>query len=197
MHRATARCLAPVCILALCLLSGLTPALASDARSPKSGPAANLSRHAEERSCRRFVQEFYKWYVPACDKMTSQQRNSMLKQRYLSPELFRDLMIDEDAQAKNPHVEVGLDFDPFEDTNCGWDHFAVGKITRKKDSYWVTVHGSFPFNSTDKLYVVPELVLKNGTWRFVNFHYLQRLPHDDLKNVLKTLREHRKADSNK
>ena len=70
----------------------------------------------------------------------------------------------------------------------------VGKVTRKKNSYWVTVFLCYSDKKSAKPDVEPELILKNGKWRFVNFHYPEVLPPDDMKNVLKFLRKERESE---
>ena len=52
-----------------------------------------------KKSCRKFVQQFYSWYVPGVEQRSRQNTETVLKQRFLSPELFRDLKIDWDARA--------------------------------------------------------------------------------------------------
>jgi hypothetical protein len=152
-----------------------------------------------QKSCRNFVQKFYNWYLPAPygEPRTGRDADAALRQRFLSPELFRDLKIDYDAQAKVTGEIVGLDFDPFLNAQNTWERCVIGKITHKKDSYWVEVFGFWDGKKSAKPDVVPELVLKNGKWRFVNFHYEKELPHYDLKNVLKDLRKERQTNSKK
>jgi len=108
----------------------------------------------------------------------------------LAPELYRRLKEDSDASAKNPGEIVGLDFDPFVNSQDPCDHYVVGNISVKGDSYWVNVHGVCQGKRSKTPDVIPELIFKEGKWLFVNIHYSAK-KDDDLLSVLKALREDR------
>ena len=82
-----------------------------------------------------------------------------------------------------------MDFDPFLASQDPCDRYEVGAATRQGPSYLVDIHGAGGCEKHDKPDVVAELVLRSGTWMFVNFHY----PPDsgDLLTVLRLLREDR------
>ncbi|MGA2502201.1 MAG: hypothetical protein ABSH20_31040 [Tepidisphaeraceae bacterium] len=144
-------------------------------------------------SARDFAQKFYSWYVPiALNEHAGPAWDFVLKQRSssFSPELLRALREDSAAQAKSPGEIVGLDFDPFLDSQDPEDRYEVGKVTRKGDSYWVEVFGVRSGKRMEPAAVLAELVRKNGHWTFVNFHYPD--PNgSDLLSTLKLLREDR------
>src|SRR5262249_29796769 len=118
----------------------------------------------------------------------------VLKQKYLGPKLSHDLTIDWDAQAKSKDGIVGLDFDPFINAQDVAERYVLGKVTPKKDSYWVEVWGYWNGKKNPKPDVEPEVMLTNGEWRFVNFHYRDEHGHyNDLISTLKSLREERKT----
>src|SRR6266700_65299 len=77
-----------------------------------------------EESCRNFVQEFYNWYIAKSaeqDNKTREERGDEVmgsdplkyRKEAFSPELFRALKEDSEAQANSPDAIVGLNYDPF------------------------------------------------------------------------------------
>ena len=107
-----------------------------------------------------------------------------------SHELFRLLREDSDAQAKNADGDiVGLDFDPFFNTQDFAESYVVGKITRKGDRFWVDVYGIWSGKKSEKPDVVPEVMLERGRSLFVSFH--GEGEEGDLLSTLKDLRKER------
>jgi hypothetical protein len=140
------------------------------------------------QSCHKFVQEFYDWYLPkASFELAIKERSSAF-----SPELVRALREDQEAQAKVSEEIVGLDGDPFLNSQYPSKHFVVGKITFKADRCFADVRGTSYGKNGE--HVLPELTHKNGQWVFVNFHYPEiKSSPDDLIYMLKML----KADRDK
>jgi hypothetical protein len=143
-------------------------------------------------SLRGFVQEFYNWYVPRTlrDKPNSSWDLALKQKRSLfSPQLVRAIREDSAAQIKSPREIVGLDFDPFLNSQDPSERYEVGNITPRGESYWVDIYGLWPGKKRERPDVMAELLHRNGRWLFVNFHY----PGDkDLLSVLKSLAENRK-----
>ncbi|MGH9864892.1 MAG: hypothetical protein ACRD4H_05690 [Candidatus Acidiferrales bacterium] len=142
---------------------------------------------------RDFVQRFYDWYVPRALKENAGPSSDLaLKYRsyVFSPELFRALKKDSNSSKKADGEVVGLDFDPFLNSQDPGDRYEVGKVTHEGDSYRVEVYGVWSGKKSETPDVVPDLVLKNGRWLFINFYYpnLQR----DLVSILKALAEDRR-----
>jgi hypothetical protein len=147
-----------------------------------------------------FVQEFYAWYVPRtlsdnpvpAYEFTLKHRSSAF-----TPGLFRALKEDFDAQAKVSDEIVGLDFDPFLNTQDPCERYEMGKITRKENAYWVEVYGVCSGKRSEKPDVVPEVVRISGHWLFANFHYERQAKQypdsEDLLGILKLLREDRQT----
>lgn len=152
-----------------------------------------------EKSCGRFVQSFYDWYSKPdvkTHKEHTPERAIIEKSTLFDEQLKRELKIDSDAQAKGEGDIVGLDFDPFLSTNSEpFEHYSLGKIIAKPQSYLVEVFGTTKGKKTAKPVVVAELKNKGNQWKFVNFHYEKsKYPeNENLLSVLKTLRESRKA----
>src|SRR6266851_5844884 len=97
-----------------------------------------------QKSCRVFVQQFYDWYVSETHKENAMHSWDLaLKQKgyAFSPELRRELTEDSEAQAKAVGEIVGLDFDPFLNSQDPSEHFVVGEIRRSNDRYFVEVYG--------------------------------------------------------
>ena len=142
-------------------------------------------------SARGFVQGFYDWYVPKTLNDSAGPAWNLaikVKRSVFSPQLAQALKEDSAAQAKAEGEIVGLDFDPFLNSQDPGRHYRVGKITQKGESYWVDVHSVSPGKLSLKPSIVAEVVQKNGQWCFVDFHYLNG---HDLLGVLKELKESR------
>ena len=147
---------------------------------------------SDESSCRQYVQRFYNWY----SRQTGDPSEKALvcKDYSFSPDLAAKLREDRAASAKNPNEVVGLDFDPFVNSQEQAQRFEVGKISQKNGSYLADVYGYWDGKKSSKPDVVPELVLKSGGWQFVNFHYQASNDptQENLLSVLKALSDGRK-----
>lgn len=142
-------------------------------------------------SVRRFVQEFYDWYVPKTLNDNSSPAWNFainIKRSVFSPQLAQALQDDSAAQAKADGEVVGLDFDPFLNSQDPGLHYKVGMITQKGKSYWVDVHSVSAGKLSVKPRIVAEVVRKNGQWCLVDFHYSNG---HNLLGVLKELKESR------
>ncbi len=152
----------------------------------QSGSEANASD-----SVKKFVQGFYDWYVPAALSSRSAPawgRAVKEKGSCFSPELGRKLREDSEAQAKAEGEIVGLDFDPFLNSQDPGRHYSVGKVFPKGENYLVEVHRFVSGKPEDKLTVTAEVRGKNGQWYFVNFLYPN---HHNLLGLLKALKADR------
>jgi len=163
-----------------------------------NGQPSAQTPNATETSCRKFVQQFYDWYLPKA--RTAKVRAADIVLRYksdaFSPELRRQLKADSTAQAKARGELVGLDFDPFLNTqDPSFERCTVGKIASKGGSYWAEVTCKFPGANGEQAHVTPELIFQQGRWVFVNFHYQEGSKEYDLLGMLKALSEERKPHS--
>jgi len=144
-----------------------------------------------ENACRLFVQSFYKWYLsnPQSDRAYKDKASAF------NPELIKQLKEDYAASQKVSGEVVGLDFDPFLNTNAEpHARYVATKVTKKGTNYLVQVDGSGG-NRTDHTRIVPEVAYKDGKCQFVNFHYADSKPPDDnLLSILKTLRDDRRKE---
>ena len=153
-----------VCFFVLALLS--LSATAQPANSPEQIPA-----------CRRFVQDFYSWYVPFTQKPTNGPAFNLAlrnKAEVFSPELLRALKLDSEAQARAKGEIDGIDFDPLVGGLDPADHYTVRQVTVKGDRCFAEVWRDSPTDTTEKSRkpdAVAELAQRAGHWEFVNFHY--------------------------
>jgi hypothetical protein len=150
-----------------------------------------------EASCRNFVQSFYDSYIKQLDS----SRGSLKDQASaFSPELYRALMDDTEAQAKSDEL-VGLDWDPILSGNGRpfGNHYVVGRISIKSEAVcWAEMHDTPSGKKSAEPVVGAELVNKDGQWRFVNFYYAfpksdfsTSVSHGGLLTILKKLQEAR------
>jgi hypothetical protein len=165
-------------------------------------PQTTTSNQEALKSARRFVQEFYSWYVPKALGPSYDSLHLALKFRSyaFSTELFKALKEDSDAQAR-AHEPVGLDFDPFLDTQDPTERYELGRITQKGNTYLVEVFGVYPARPPDLREGTPEVIAevarRNGHWVFTNFLYppiAKQYPDSaNLLAILKLLREDRQG----
>jgi hypothetical protein len=154
------------------------------------------------KSCREFVETFYAWYVAkALSHGPVPASDLALKHRpyVFSSKLFQQLSEDSDAEKKAPGDLVGLDFDPFLATqDFPAERYVAERITMKDGRYWVEVHGVRNGKESELPDVTPELIVRNGRWIFVNFHYQDPSRPGwswDLLRELKDLRRSREQGS--
>jgi len=181
-----------LCASILLIVSSLCTLEAQTPKAPQS----------ETESCRKFVQEFYNWYLKVLNSGSNLSSTELIlkyRKSSFNPELLRQLKQDEDASAKDKDYIVGLDFDPFVNAQDYAESYKVGKVTHKGGNYQVEVYGDWGKvdgalgKKTKEPDVVPELALRNGEWIFVNFHYPnKKAPQGNLLAMLKYLREERR-----
>jgi hypothetical protein len=149
-----------------------------------------------EESCRKFVQEFYDWYLPIVQGQASNKGPAWdMALKYggdaFSPELSARIREDSDAQSKADEI-VGLDFDPFLNSQDPSEQFFVQNVARKGDTCSAEVYGIEAGQRQEK--VLPEVRFKDGRWVFVDFHYEK---DSSVLEILKQLREDRQKYGSK
>ena len=153
------------------------------------GFTAKAGSPDSSQAVRSFVQSFYNSYTALASGIhdSSPLETILAKRRsVLSPELFRALKADDDAQRKVSDDVVGLDFDPFLNTQEQAGHYTIGRITASQGIYRVEIRER---GSSDKLPdVIAEVAREGGNLVFVNFIYPG---NGDLLSVLKTLAQER------
>ncbi len=129
---------------------------------------------ATSASAREFVQRFYRWYVPvALHDHRGASSDVALRDKKIDfgAELYRALKNDSDAQAKVAGEIVGLDFDPFLNTQDPCQRYELGKITKSGETYLVEVFGICSGKKNAQPDVVAEVRWADSRWQFVNFDY--------------------------
>jgi len=179
-------------------ISKIAPLLLLPMFFPYAVQAQTQNGAKPSTSVRDFVQGFYSWYVPQVLKSRKEPAlDLVLKYRAhaLSIGLFQALKEDSDAQAKVTGEIVGLDFDPFLNTQDPCESFEVGAVAQKGDSYRVEVYSVCSGKKNEKPAVIAEVVRTGGRWVFANFHYgnqIKEYPDSaDLMSTLKLLRQER------
>jgi hypothetical protein len=149
-----------------------------------------------EQSCRNFVQDFYDWYAPkaADDALKSGPLNLAMrvKRHAFTSELARQLK--ELLEFQERDREVWLDFDPLLNSQDPAERYVAGKVVRAGSNYLVEVHEIRSGKESEKPVVLPELMIKDGQWSFVNFHYpnfTPPSPNENLLDILKSIRQSR------
>jgi hypothetical protein len=168
--------------LACLVLAAATPAVAQRPQQPST------------RALPQYVQRFYDWYVPRAHQRTQHPaywEALSFKASFLAHPLLRALRADSAAQAHAPGEQVGLDFDPFVNSQDPCERYEVGATTHRNQSYWVEVHGICGGRRHPTPDVTVDVVLVNQAWVFVDFHYPNM--HTDLLAVLQTLHQARSA----
>ena len=146
-----------------------------------------------EESPATFVQSFYNWYLSIEfkeKKVSSCVLAVREKGAIFSAQLRKAILEDNAAAEKNPNEIVGLDFDPFLNSQDPEKVYKVGDTARKGKTFWVNVHAVQSGSPQKKPDVIAEVAQVNGRWIFVNFH---SLTSPDLLQILK----HLAADRNK
>jgi len=144
---------------------------------------------------RAFVQGFYDWYVPkalASDKAPAWNIALKSKGWYFTPELAMKLENDAKAQAKVDDEIVGLDFDPFINSQDPENGYEVGKPTKRGASYCINIYSVSSKNPGKTKALTVEVVQRNGHWQFANFYYPNHLNLLGVLDALRKSREHSK-----
>jgi hypothetical protein len=149
-----------------------------------------------DQSCRRFIETSYAGFaaraslhgpVPALEWVLGYEP------RIFNSDLFLQLREDSEAQKKAGGDIVGLDFDPFLACQDCDGPYKVEKTELRDCRCWAEVHSVDEKGESPAPRVIPELMLKDGKWVFVNFHYPnpERPEFENLLSLLKSLREYR------
>ena len=99
---------------------------------------------------------------------------------------------DSQAQAKAHGEIVGIDWDPFLNSQDPEDQYEAVKVTQIGERYFVDVYGLDVGKRHEKPDVVVELRQEAGKWVFVNFHSIDG---HNLLASLKSLAESRHKQS--
>ncbi|HLJ55488.1 MAG TPA: hypothetical protein VKT77_10655 [Chthonomonadaceae bacterium] len=149
----------------------------------------------EQRSCRKFVAEFYAWYLAKAKKGDPLQAALRQRKACFSADLARKLAEDRAAASRSPNEIVGLDFDPVLNGQDFGEKYVPGAVTVKDGRYFVDVGCVFPGNKRESAAVTPVLRRVAGRWVFANFIYKSEGKVDDLISILGRLKAERRKGS--
>ena len=165
---------------------------------PHFGYGQTKSSDTPPESARKFVQEFYDWYAPGVVKASERGKQFDWRSRAsdFDPALVRALKEDEEAQAKAKGDIVGIDFDPFLNSQDPCVPYKARKVVQKGDHYLVEVDLECENVAAEKPTVTAEVMAKDGHWMFVNFRYPDPKPSGtDLLSTLQALKKDREGQS--
>ena len=139
-------------------------------------------------SVKKFVQNFYDWYTPRALKADNEMRTLTEKAAMFTPQLRQALIEDRRAQEKVSDEIVGLDFDPFLNSQDPAEKYTVKKVEHKGNAWLATVFGRYKGQKEDTdASVVAQVERTKTGWRFTNFIYGK----DNLLSELKQLKKDR------
>ena len=141
------------------------------------------------------MQDFYNWHVA---HGTNFEKTFKLKRSVLLPELGNALAADLAASKKNADEIVGLDFDPFTNSQDPSPRYRVEKTEVVGPRCLAEVHG-VPSDRKGQPDATAELQFAKGTWKFVNFHYGRENgpKNENLLSILHTLERERQKSHGK
>jgi hypothetical protein len=150
--------LAAWCVLVLFALTGPIRAQEKSPEDPQS-------------ACKSFVQRFYDQWTTSKTDVSFPDHILKYKHSIFSPELLGLFKEWSEAQAKDPGDEVGPGFDIFLNSQDPADKYIVEKVTIKADQCRADIYGITEGKKSASPDVVADVVVKDGAWSFVNFHY--------------------------
>ena len=103
-------------------------------------------------------------------------------------ELRQALRRDLDAQDRVKGDIVGIDFDPFLNSQDPDDRYQVGRATVNDGVCMADIYGLNEGKKRPKPDLVSELRFRDGRWLFTNFHYGKGQHGEDL-NLVSTLEQ--------
>jgi hypothetical protein len=127
----------------------------------------------EPAGLRGFVQDFYRWYVPIAlkdNKVPASDIALKEKPAAFSAQLLKALKEDSEAAANSPGDIVGIDWDPFLNSQDPDDHYEVGRIVKKGETYRADIHSVESGKKSAKPDVIAEVGKENGRWVFLDFY---------------------------
>ena len=155
--------------------------------------SAAWADEAGQKQAVAFVKKFYDWYVPIAlnRNLKEDSSNVAIAKRgaLFDPPLLKALKEDVEAARKTPDDIVGLDFDPFLNSQDPDDKYVVGEVSEKDGLYLVNVYGIRKGKKREaKPNVVAEVKPAKNSFVFTNFLYGD---DGDLVAVLKQLADDR------
>jgi hypothetical protein len=157
------------------------------AASSATRAEAQPARGTTADSVGRAVQAFYNWYLPRTATGTGAPWMRAIRERraLFAPAIIAGLRQDSVASARSPDEIVGLDGDPFLNSQDPCDRYEVRRVRRAGERFLADVFGAGSCGRHAQPDVVVEVVRRAGGWRFENFRYSD--PPGDLLALLREL----------
>ena len=174
-------CLAVLLLAVSCRRAEKPPQAVALPVDTSLGVAASDS---EAVAAARFTQAFYDWYAAHNQNLDTAIAK---KPTVFAPQLLEELRADLAASAKSPDEVVGLDWDPFTNTQDPCNPYSVGRVTRRADTLLIAVSGSCDIAQPA---VLAELRRSGSDWQFVDLRHVGEA--GSLLGDLAKLREERK-----
>jgi hypothetical protein len=172
------------------VVAALVLACSAKSEAPRAADSATTPRSSDADAVRRFVREFYDWYVPLANAPGSAiDRALKARPAAFDTTLARELTEDVAAQAKVKGELVGLDFDPVLASQDPCPRYEVGYIEVTTTTYNVHVTPTCDRAAGPEPRIVTEVATRSGGFAFVNFRY--PLTKTDLRTELARLRASR------
>jgi len=144
-------------------------------------------------SARKAVDDFYAWYVPMQhDTPMASMRAIRERRTSFGADLAAALRADSAASSQSPGEVVGLDGDPFLNSQDPCEHYATTGVAEVGSRFLVQVVGSGKCEAHTNADVTVEVTPANGRLLFTNFVYSAR-DKDDLIATLADLATARKS----
>jgi len=121
---------------------------------------------------RKMVDGFYQWYVPLMLKENPVPASNIAikkKAALFSPKLIKALNEDYEAARQSPGEIVGIDWDPFLDTQDPENRYELGEMSEKNNRFYIKVHGVRDGKKQKEPTVSAVVVKENGKWVFEDF----------------------------
>jgi hypothetical protein len=168
---------------------------------PSAKPAKPVDAvSAEFAEARQFVQVFYDWYVDRAlrgdSSLNSWDRAVAERRSFFDDCIAAGLSIDSDARAKVDDRIVGLEFDPFLNSQDPADHYEARRVSHAGRHYFVEVVSvGANARSGTKPDVVVELRRTDTHWKFIDFYFPGHdgIPDQDLLGLLSLKRWRRSS----
>ncbi len=133
---------------------------------------SQAARRDSTRVAREFVEAFYRWYVPVAIADHNEAAFAIAlrqKRSAFSRQLYRALKADLDAQDKSPGDLVGLDADPFLNSQDPCEAFVVGDVTQRGAVFRVEVFSVCRGKRLDQPSTLADVRAVAHQWEFVDF----------------------------
>jgi len=147
------------------------------------------------QTCHKFAQDFYNWYVPSQTKRGEAVtlKEIMTKKRDLfSGPLLEMLKEDNDAQSKAPGEIVGIDWNPFLNSQDPAEKYTVQNTDVLHDNCSAEIwSGRTISTKKPKPDIVAKLKWIDDGWKFVNFYMPDDKYPTDLISALEKLKKSR------